>query len=172
MARKLMRLAAAARRAEFKRDRDVFLASKSFVFDEMETFEHTKMKPLSIALAVEQGTRRILAVEVASMPAKGLLAARSRTKYGPRPDHRPLALAALCREVRRSCPVLRVVKSDGSSRSAYAFIVMVDHADSRGYRWMVGDILKPASWKAPAKNFSRGNVLNPKSYQNFSYYGL
>ena len=81
----------------------------------------------------------------------------------------------------RGSKFMRVVKSDtgapwgrenGSSRSAYAFIVMFDHADNRGYRWMVGDILKPASWKAPAKNFSRGNVLNPKSYQNFSYYGL
>ena len=67
----------------------------------------------------------------------------------------------------RGSKFMRVVKSDGSSRSAYAFIVMFDHD-----RWMVGDILKPASWKAPAKNFSRGNVLNPKSYQNFSYYGL
>ena len=67
----------------------------------------------------------------------------------------------------RGSKFMRVVKSDGSSRSAYAFIVMFDHD-----RWMVGDILKPASLKAPAKNFSRGNVLNPKSYQNFSYYGL
>jgi hypothetical protein len=61
------------------------------VFDEMETFEHTKFKPLSIVLAVS-AAREILAVEVAQMPSKGLLAARSRKKYGFRKDERPAAL--------------------------------------------------------------------------------
>ena len=63
-------------------------------FDEMETFEHTKLKPLSIALAVTN-TRKILAFEVAQMPAKGLLAAKSRKKYGYRADHRPKAISRL-----------------------------------------------------------------------------
>jgi len=60
------------------------------VFDEMETFEHTKFKPVSIALAVTTD-RKILSAEVASMPAKGLLAAKSRKKYGHRKDQRPQA---------------------------------------------------------------------------------
>jgi hypothetical protein len=64
------------------------------VFDEMETFEHTKFKPLSIPLATTP-TRQILAVEVASMPAKGLLADKSRKKYGYRKDERPIALKKL-----------------------------------------------------------------------------
>jgi hypothetical protein len=54
----------------------------------MESFEHTKLKPLSIPLVVCAQTRRILGFQVASMPAKGLLAERSRRKYGPRADHR------------------------------------------------------------------------------------
>ena len=57
-------------------------------FDEMETFEHTKYKPLSIPLAVEAKTRRILAFDVAIMPANGLLAKKSVAKYGKRPDER------------------------------------------------------------------------------------
>jgi transposase-like protein len=57
-------------------------------FDDMETFEHTKCKPLSITLAVEHKTRRILGFEVSQMPAKGLLAKRSRKKYGQRIDQR------------------------------------------------------------------------------------
>lgn len=57
-------------------------------FDDMETFEHSKMKPLSITLAVENKTRLILGFGVACMPAKGLLAARAKKKYGPRADHR------------------------------------------------------------------------------------
>ncbi|MCX7978584.1 MAG: transposase [Bdellovibrionaceae bacterium] len=62
-------------------------------FDELETFEHTKMKPLSVMVAVEKTSRRILGLEVARMPATGLLASRSRQKYGPRPDDRPAARA-------------------------------------------------------------------------------
>jgi hypothetical protein len=58
-------------------------------FDDMETFEHTKCKPLSITLAVEEKTRRILGFEVSEMPAKGLLARISRKKYGVRKDLRP-----------------------------------------------------------------------------------
>lgn len=61
------------------------------VFDEMETFEHSKFKPLSIAVAVSSG-RHVLAVEVAQMPARGPLAAKSREKYGFRKDQRPAAL--------------------------------------------------------------------------------
>ncbi len=34
--------------------------AKEVLFDDMETFEHTKCKPVSIGLMVEEGTRRIL----------------------------------------------------------------------------------------------------------------
>lgn len=56
--------------------------------DEMETFEHSKCKPLSIALAVVPGTRIILGAKASEMPAKGPLATISRKKYGPRRDDR------------------------------------------------------------------------------------
>lgn len=60
-------------------------------FDDQETFEHTKFKPLSITLAVDSKSRRILAFEVSKMPAKGLLASRALKKYGIRSDGRPTA---------------------------------------------------------------------------------
>ncbi len=91
-------------------------AGPVIMFDEMETFEHTKCKPLSMAVAVEKGTRRILAVEVARMPAKGLLAAKSRAMYGRRRDDRPRALASLCRQVKAACPELSLLISDQSPR--------------------------------------------------------
>jgi hypothetical protein len=59
-----------------------------FQFDDMETFEHTKCKPISITLAVEKDTRLILGFKVASMPAKGLLVKKALKKYGPRKDER------------------------------------------------------------------------------------
>lgn len=62
---------------------------KAVQFDEMETFEHSKCLPLSIPLAVEAESRRILDFGVCSMPANGPLAHISRRKYGPRADGRP-----------------------------------------------------------------------------------
>lgn len=57
-------------------------------FDDLETFEHTKCKPLSVTLAVESGSRRILGFKVAKMPAKGPLAHVARKKYPKRADER------------------------------------------------------------------------------------
>lgn len=60
-----------------------------------------------------------------------------------------------------------VTVSTGGSRSSHSFIVIKDHD---GFR--CGDILKAASWKAPARNFIRGNVFNPESYRHHKCYGL
>lgn len=57
-------------------------------FDDLETFEETKCKPLSVTLAVEHGSRRILGIEVSRMPANGLLASKARALYGFRKDER------------------------------------------------------------------------------------
>jgi hypothetical protein len=83
-----------------------------FTFDEMETFEHTKMKPLSIALAVEEGTRLILDFKVSSMKAKGLLAERSRKKYGLRKDERKKNLNELLSVLKTLSPNPVTIKSD------------------------------------------------------------
>jgi hypothetical protein len=57
-------------------------------FDDMESSEHTKLKPISIPLTVAHPARIIIACDVASMPAKGLLAKKSLKKYGKRKDER------------------------------------------------------------------------------------
>ena len=46
-----------------------------------------------------------------------------------------------------------ITVSAGGSRSVHSFV------DSK-----TGDIWKAASWKAPAKNFARGNVFNQSTY--------
>jgi transposase-like protein len=58
-------------------------------FDDLETAEHTKCKPLSVCLAVDPKTRKILSFKVSQMPAKGMLAKTALRKYGYRKDKRP-----------------------------------------------------------------------------------
>ena len=86
--------------------------SQNIEFDDLETFEHSKMKPLSVIMAVESKTRRILGFRVARMPAKGLLAVRSRKKYGIRRDERRLARRELFQELRPWVEQRAVIKSD------------------------------------------------------------
>jgi hypothetical protein len=97
----------------------IHLASKpaaSIQFDELETIEHTKCKPLSVALAVEKGTRRIMGFCVSSMPANGRLAQVSRIKYGPRKDHRVMGLGDLFRQIKPFCAIKLNLLSDKCPR--------------------------------------------------------
>ena len=57
-------------------------------FDDLVTFEHTKLKPVAISLMVEESTRKILDYEVSQMAANGRLASLSRKKYGRRKARR------------------------------------------------------------------------------------
>lgn len=81
-------------------------------FDDLETFEHTKLKPLSITLAVESGTRRILGFEVSRMNAKGRLAAIARKKYGRRRDERKKSRRKLFKFLSQVCVAEVEIKSD------------------------------------------------------------
>jgi len=86
--------------------------AKTFEFDDLETSIHTKLKPVSVTLAVESGSRRILGFEVSKMPAKGKLAELSVKKYGPRPDDRPKARERLFTKLRTLVEPTAVIKSD------------------------------------------------------------
>jgi len=81
-------------------------------FDDMETFVHTKCKPLSITLAVAHPGRRILGFRVSDMPAKGKLARISVKKYGPRRDRRPRARESLFCELKPLLSPEAVISSD------------------------------------------------------------
>ena len=52
----------------------------------------------------------------------------------------------------RGSKYIKVVSDTG----VHTFIVVKPDA-----RFQIGDILKAASWAAPARNFARGNIFNP-----------
>jgi hypothetical protein len=87
---KKFRLLAARSRFEFENDLKRFDANPitNVQFDDLETSEHTKCKPISVTLAVHKNTREIVGFQVRAMPAKGLLARIAIKKYGYRKDER------------------------------------------------------------------------------------
>jgi hypothetical protein len=91
VARKLVFLAGQAREANAAW-RQARTSPRVIYFDEVETCEATKAKPLSIFLFVTE-KYEILLAPVAKRPAKGTLAKKSRSKYGPLPNERGRVLA-------------------------------------------------------------------------------
>jgi len=55
--------------------------------------------------------------------------------------------------------MIKVIKADGSSHSSYAFVALMDFETKTLGKVNCGDILKPATWKAPAKH-ARGNIFD------------
>ena len=70
---------------------------EEFDFDEMETHEHTKMKPLSVPMAVDSKTRKILGFSVAQMAPRAVHWDAAQKKYGPRSDRRADGLQQMLR---------------------------------------------------------------------------
>lgn len=92
---------------------------QSMVFDDMESFEHTKCKPIAITLAVEEETRLILGFKVASQPAKGLLVKKALKKYGRRKDERSVKRKELFTLLKDVLHPKASIKSDMSTHYTF-----------------------------------------------------
>src|SRR6218665_1420281 len=57
------RLMSELRACEFHHRNSAHPKAQTIEFDDLETFEHTKCKPVSVTLAVESKTRRLLGIE-------------------------------------------------------------------------------------------------------------
>jgi hypothetical protein len=81
-------------------------------FDDLETSIHSKCKPVSVALAVDKKTRKILSFKVSQMPSKGRLVHKSRTLYGRRPDQRKEGWEQMMGELANLVHPLARIRSD------------------------------------------------------------
>lgn len=113
IARKLIFLAQEAR-LFFDISNSIDTKASIVEFDDLETFEHTKCKPLSVTLAVESGRRRILGFQVSQMPAKGHLARKAFKKYGFRKDERTRGRKALFERLQPLIDERATIKSDSN----------------------------------------------------------
>jgi transposase-like protein len=80
--------------------------------DDLITIEHTKLKPLSVSVAVDEDRRTILGVQVSQIPAFGHLAAPSVKKYGKRKNDLLKGLDALFKSVGEVAAEESIIKTD------------------------------------------------------------
>lgn len=85
--------------ALYKTDQSFKQNSEHIQIDEMESIEHTKLKPLTIPICVSD-SYKILGLSVGKIPAKGHLAELSKRKYGARENERENALHELLANLR------------------------------------------------------------------------
>jgi IS1 family transposase len=81
-----------------------FFSTQDFLhiqIDELETIEHTKLKPLTIPLCVSHNYK-ILGFTVGQIKAKGHLAEIAHKKYGLREDQRSIALVELFENLKKN----------------------------------------------------------------------
>lgn len=81
-------------------------------FDDLITIEHTKLKPLSVSVAVEAKSRIILGAEVSKIPAFGHLAKISQAKYGRRENDHKKGLDRLFKDLINFVHPRALIESD------------------------------------------------------------
>lgn len=85
---------------------------ESLQFDDLISSVHTKLKPVSISIAIDKKTRRILGAEVGSIPAFGHLAAIAKAKYGKRANQHEEKLDGLFSKIQEFVKQDALIESD------------------------------------------------------------
>lgn len=90
-----------------------FPKPETVLFDDLETYCHTKLKPLVLGVIVEEKSRRILGSVITEAPHKNPILRRiSEEKYGPRKDRRHVGREALFSKVKHALPDDVIIKTD------------------------------------------------------------
>ena len=110
--RRLIYLAKKARQLHQKRLNSLSNQIEYLQFDDLITIEHTKMKPLTVTLAVDGKNRTLLGAEVGQIPAFGHLAEKSRRKYGPRESQHKETIKRLFEAIQNVIKKDALIESD------------------------------------------------------------
>ena len=108
--------------------------------DDLITFEHSKLKPLTVSVLVDSKRRVLLGFKVGKIPAFGLLAKRSRKKYGYRKSEHPHCLEHIMKVAHAVCAENVIVKSDMHKRYPEVikkFLPKSEHIQYRGAKGCV-----------------------------------
>lgn len=84
--------------------------------DDLITKENSKLKPLTVSIAVDENRRKILALEVSQIPSFGHLSQLSVKKYGKRKDEHFEGLTRLFQKLSRVVASEVLIKSDEHQR--------------------------------------------------------
>jgi hypothetical protein len=112
VARKLLILAQRCRKLNERKLQSYRKRVFNLQIDDLITKENSKLKPLSVSIAVDEDRRRILAVEVSQIPAFGHLARLAVKKYGVREDKHFEGLTRLFQKIAPIVSPECVIKSD------------------------------------------------------------
>ena len=110
--RKLIYLAKKAKQCHQIRLNNLANQIEHLQFDDLITIEHTKMKPLTVTLAVDAKNRTILGAEVGQIPAFGHLAEKSRRKYGFRENQHKDTINRLFESIKNVIKKDALIESD------------------------------------------------------------
>ncbi len=114
--RKLPLLAHHCRRLNQRHMRQFVGRIQRLQIDDLITKENSKLKPLSVSVAVDQDRRTIVAVEVSQIPAFGHLAKFARKKYGHRRDEHEKGLGRMMEQVALFATSGCTIRSDEHQR--------------------------------------------------------
>ncbi len=85
-------------------------------FDDLITKENSKLKPLSVSIAVDKESRRMLSAQVSQIPAFGHLSVIAKKKYGKRECHHNDGLKRMFDEIANVVDRFAELESDEHHR--------------------------------------------------------
>ena len=117
-------------------------------FDEMEAWDHPKLRPVSILLFVEKHSRKILEIKVSRMSAKGLLKEKSIKKYGKIKDQRYLTFKDSFKNLTKMLPEKIIFESDQAPRYPHWVKTYFPHSNHITYKGRSGCVVGQGELKS------------------------